>query len=91
VCSFLNLNSTQNITILSKYIIHDTPTNTLFSLRYGERKSKVKRLLRIILERSELLARRMRGEVGVRIVLDISCAARTMFYQRYNGVQKSAS
>jgi hypothetical protein len=35
---------------------HDTPVNTLFSLRYGERKSKVKRLLRIILGRGELLA-----------------------------------
>ena len=40
-----------------KHIVHDTPTNTLFNLRYGERKSKVKRRLRIILGRVELLAR----------------------------------
>ena len=56
MCFFLNLNSTQNITILSKYIIHDTPANTLFSLRYGERRSNVKRLLSIVLGRGELLA-----------------------------------
>ena len=59
--------------MLSKYIIHDTPTNTLFSLRYGERKSKVKRLLRIILGRGELLAesneRRAWGLVPVALSL----------------------